>query len=954
MIRISELNKYYNKGKQNEIHVINDISLELPETGIVALFGQSGCGKTTLLNTIGGLDTAASGSVCFDEEQMDPEKDALRNRNIGYIFQNYYLLNDRSVYENVSDSLRLCGLKDEKDIEERVKLALENVGMTRYLKRTPDTLSAGQQQRVAIARAIVKNPKVLLADEPTGNLDEENTVAIMNLLREISKTRLVILVTHEAELVDYYCDTVIGLSDGRVVSRRENNTENGYFAKSRNTIYLGEFEHTAENGKAVNADYYGELPEEPLHVTVVRKDGKWYVRIDNDQVKLVDDASEISFKEGTFREETERRKNEQSFRPLPEVTGDHFGRLFTFRNSFFKGLRYFRKKKSDRLLRSFLFITAFALVFITAFKATFLSKVDEVRESYSENVFFVPAMYGDAVTNEVLRNAVSDPASGISFVTLFSDSMYTELASLKEVAVDTDVFESYSVELGYSFLGGDTGSVQYDATVLPDRLAENNSLVCGKASVSENEAIVTTGYLKGLLKNSNVSWLSEYEDFLGLSLSYVSNYSYGTVNAVISGVVESTESFVYVKEEVLADIALSRTGLLVRRASDYDMSTADGTAIAFADSEEHAYSEDTVLINGISFTAKSVFRTNEEQENYFYGGLSEKEYTACLLEYLEENGYSDEAAYIGLNAADLASLESVKEAFLQYVREEYGFFDPENDESEENQQQYLDSNWQMVIDELENWYLPYYKGIDESADKFSDEGLIFLVSDSDYIRISESCGECSGEVIKYSNSEEEFIRMLVYSEDPDKTDRYLSEKLSGNAERILSANGWEDDSYMISEVGLTHDYISYDSYCSDELKELKSSLRSGLITIAVILLLISLIIFLAMRSNLMEAVHEIGIYRAIGVSRKNLWFRYFAEGLALELPTIYLGFLLSSGFLLWLRAKFSLVSSTVYYNPFVMLVLLLVVFLVTTLGSVLPVMLLTRKTPAEILAKYDI
>ena len=216
MISVKGLDKFFNRGKQNEVHVINDVSLTLPEKGMVAVFGKSGCGKTTLLNVIGGLDGFSSGEVLIEGKSIREKTDDIRNEYIGYIFQNYNLISSESCFDNVAAALRLCGMRDEVEIEKRTMAALRGVGMESYRRRTPDTLSGGQQQRIAIARAIVKSPRIILADEPTGNLDEANTVMIMDLLKAISKEHLVILVTHEANLVDYYCDTVIELSVGKI------------------------------------------------------------------------------------------------------------------------------------------------------------------------------------------------------------------------------------------------------------------------------------------------------------------------------------------------------------------------------------------------------------------------------------------------------------------------------------------------------------------------------------------------------------------------------------------------------------------------------------------------------------------------------------------------------------------------------------------------------------------
>ena len=129
MLKINSLNKYYNKGKQNELHVLKDVDISLPDTGMVAFFGKSGCGKTTLLNMIGGLDSSDSGSVEIDGRNYAKSTDDVRNEYIGYIFQNYNLVRSETCYDNVANALRLCGITDDEVIEERTLAALRNVGM---------------------------------------------------------------------------------------------------------------------------------------------------------------------------------------------------------------------------------------------------------------------------------------------------------------------------------------------------------------------------------------------------------------------------------------------------------------------------------------------------------------------------------------------------------------------------------------------------------------------------------------------------------------------------------------------------------------------------------------------------------------------------------------------------------------------------------------------------------
>ena len=222
MVRLENVNKYFNRRKKNEIHVINDTSLNMENKGLIALLGPSGCGKTTLLNVIGGLDKVNGGRVYINGEKITGRRagkvDKIRNLNVGYIFQNYNLVDNMTVFDNVAIALKMVGVKDKKEIEEKVNYVLEKVGMYRYRNRYADMLSGGERQRVGIARAIVKNPAIVIADEPTGNLDSKNTLEVMNIIKAISEDKLVILVTHEEQLADFYASRIIRILDGRVVS----------------------------------------------------------------------------------------------------------------------------------------------------------------------------------------------------------------------------------------------------------------------------------------------------------------------------------------------------------------------------------------------------------------------------------------------------------------------------------------------------------------------------------------------------------------------------------------------------------------------------------------------------------------------------------------------------------------------------------------------------------------
>ena len=283
MIEVKNLHKYYNKGRKNEQHVINDVSLELGNTGLVCILGESGSGKTTLLNTIGGLDTFSDGSIIIEEIELnkyDPKKiEPIRSERFDFIFQNYYLLKDYPVGYNVKLALNRFRISEEEK-DERVDYVLNMLGMGKYKKKLVSTLSGGQQQRVSIARALVKSPDIILADEPTGNLDEENTLRTMSILKSISKECLVLLVTHEKRIAKFFGDRIIEVCDGKVVRDEENTAASAYERSDDSNIYLKEMEcKNLENDLAAFRMYYGkEQPARKISLNLAWKDDKLYIQ----------------------------------------------------------------------------------------------------------------------------------------------------------------------------------------------------------------------------------------------------------------------------------------------------------------------------------------------------------------------------------------------------------------------------------------------------------------------------------------------------------------------------------------------------------------------------------------------------------------------------------------------------------------------------------------------------
>ena len=846
MIRLDKVDKYYNKGQANAIHVLNQISLELPDKGMVAVFGRSGCGKTTLLNVCGGLDGFSGGNLTINGCDIRRDTDTLRNREIGYIFQNYNLNPKESGQENVADALRLVGMKDEDTIRERVKAALSAVGMQKFSLRRPDTLSGGQQQRVAIARAIVKDPPIILADEPTGNLDEANTIQVMDMLRSIADEHLVVLVTHEAKLVDLYCDVVIKLSDGRVESVYTNENTAGAGASGRNEIWLGELPKSETVWRNADVEYYGSAPDAPLHLVVVNQDGRLFLKVKSPNVQILDESSEVKLREGVreARPEAEKRPL-MDLSALPPVEPGKCGRLFHLKNSVRSGWEAVSrksKKKGSRLLRLVMMLFAAILVLTAASSGTGIRKISEAGGKVSDKLYYFEVESSAAL--EKIKKAASEE-NGF-------DSVYYQL-----VYGEPYLLPGFGVTPGHFITSAAMdSSLTVDACPLSSELLSSGASVLA-GSKSEDGVVLTRAAADALLSTSSVGFLQNYRDLIGLSLRQ-SGKENAEAQPQIAGIIEGSEKVIYLPEGALADWLLSSGDMQAIRASrveGYERSVAKGHTIAvnYYEGTAKVKPGDTVLARGVELVVDSVVEAGRDT--------------------------GDSPFYVHYREAD------------------YSYDEP------------------LV---------------------WGDVG--FLVSDADYLRIAQSLGK-TDEIMSY---------LEVYDLDA-KTDRYRSWYAvahaadAGRAERAASA---------LAEEGI---FVITPSEASEEAtREARSGARGNLITLGVMTAILCLCMFFIMRANLLNRVREVGICRAIGVTKGNLVFRFLIEALVLCGTTVLVGFALSS-FVMRLWVVNSSLMRLLFYYPLWMMLLLfaLLVFLCVFCG-ILPILLLLRKTPSEILSKYDI
>lgn len=531
MIKIEKIDKYFNRFKRNQIHVINNTSLEFGDNGFVALLGPSGSGKTTLLNVIGGLDKVRRGKIYINGRKITGRLqgciDKTRNLNIGYIFQDYKLVEDLSVYDNVSLALKMVGIKDRKEIDKRVCYVLDKVGMLRYKKRPCSMLSGGERQRVGIARAIVKNPSIIIADEPTGNLDSKNSVEIMNIIKAISKEKLVVLVTHEVNLAKFYADRIIELEDGKIINDYKNKEQNELEYEMNNTLYLKDYKYCIENNGI--RTYSNEDTKLKINI-VVTKNNIYIETLDNKKIEVLDDNSSIEMINDHHKNITKEdmEKYEFDYEKIINNKKLKYSSIFnpiTFiTNGFIKVLEYPILKKV--LLLGF-FLSGIFIMYSTSSMFTALTVKDSNFVDTNKDYLVV-----DAKKNSVDEFYNYENELGAEYV-LPGDSQY-------------------SMNLKYDeFYQGSRYTARISGSLSSLEMINENDIISGRMPENENEIVVDTLTLKQALKEetNKMIGLSKREDFMNKNIIIDK-----MPNMMIVGIVSKNSPSIYVNRSKMINL----------------------------------------------------------------------------------------------------------------------------------------------------------------------------------------------------------------------------------------------------------------------------------------------------------------------------------------------------------------------------------------------------------------
>lgn len=533
MLKVNNLNKYFNRGKTHEIHVINNTTLEFSKTGLVCILGESGSGKTTLLNTLGGLDTFQSGSIEIDQTTLsrysEKEIEKLRDQKFSYIFQDQFLLQEHSVAYNIGLALNNYALSEEER-EARIDYVLQAVDMKKYKKRLISQLSGGQKQRIAIARALVKSPEVIFADEPTGNLDEANTMRVMSTIKKISKDCLVILVTHEKRLADFFADRILEIKDGRVTRDMVQEGAQALHYKDDIHLYLQDYHKETLDHNNISFNVYNSKGKDKLMLDIVSLNDKYYIQsTDETKVVFLTSKDEMQLIDA-HQPEILLEQIEDFDYSLPKISKERKPSLpWKEAYALAKANMTALGKRHILMMVSFI-ITAVLLVIGTADYLTTASidKKDIITED--SNYLSVAS---------VRKSTVAE----YDYLAAYSQMYETFLAS----PVEKSIYIDLNAKVSFAGKGFDQlSAIQYtisDCSYVTLEHFREEDLILGRMPVSKDEVIMDRWLFDIFRESDSVlkTSMTKLDDFLGLELSS----SVPGQKLVVAGICDSGEPTIY-------------------------------------------------------------------------------------------------------------------------------------------------------------------------------------------------------------------------------------------------------------------------------------------------------------------------------------------------------------------------------------------------------------------------
>lgn len=900
MIKVSGLNKYYNKGKSNELHVINNTTIELPDTGLICILGESGSGKTTLMNTISGLDDFESGTIDVDGTQVnkygDANQERVRNEKFGYIFQNYYLLQDRTVEYNLMISLGLYNITEEEKAE-RIDYVLKAVDMWRYKKRLVSQLSGGQQQRIAIARALAKSPGVIFADEPTGNLDEANTMRIMGILKKVSKNCLVVVVTHEKSIADFFADRILWISDGRIQGDEIRTGTKSYRFVEDTNLYLGEYNKRDMSRDNVNIEVYdnGETPD--VELKLICDNGKVYISIgDAKNVEILTSESEKKVIDGkkpvlelTDVEDLEYSLEELEYAKKPKLG---FREIKDIALANIKAMG----KRQIFLVISLLAMSVMIVLAVQDIMTILAVHEEDVVETDSHYIKMTMEK-GSLVNTKEFMNAKKE----------LMDAIRTETDIYDNIVMNPDTSLSYVYE-GFTQLEEVETNITRFSFVPLDKLSEDD-LYYGDMPKEDNEIVVDRWVLEQYVENSNElsNVINDIKHFVGKTLKTSND-----VSLKITGIAESEQMSIYIKKEEIS--ALSKLMCTFVTYSEFK--------------EDYApeYGGEELGLN--------------EDGNY-EALASYSEFMASYAIYVKSN-HSKISAYESALSNYETMLQRREEAEARENHELLEFIDGEVEESRQS------------LEEAEKTMLEYY-GVD------TYEECLEIRNDYSgytYEKTVKSGGTYTVVGFYDDSLKEEMNAELVIADEAEE--RVMTDIISYMGECFIYGENQQeiiDTIQSLKEassnklvVNLTNPYETLlDAYKADKAEQF----NGRIIVTGTIFIVSMIILYFMMKANAVQRMQDLGVYRLIGISKGSIVGLFAFENVVITTYTSLVGALLST-FVTYLISSIPSLGIEINYPWYAFLITVLFLYGVNVIVGIMPIRKILKLPPAQLAAKYDI
>lgn len=900
MIRVSGLNKFYNKGKSNELHVINNTTLELPDTGLICILGESGSGKTTLMNTISGLDDFEDGLINVDGTEIkkygDQNQERVRNEKFGYIFQNYYLLQDRTVEYNLELALGLYNITEEEKTE-RIDYVLKAVDMWRYKKRLVSQLSGGQQQRIAIARALAKSPKVIFADEPTGNLDEANTMRTMGVLKKISKKCLVVVVTHEKSIADFFADRILWISDGTIQSDNVSTSRTAYQFIEDTNIYLGEYEKAKMSEGNVSIDVYdrGEKPD--INIKLICDNGKVYISLgDAKNVEILTNESEKKVLEGKkpVLELTDVDDLDYSLEELEYAKKPKLG-IKEIKDIAMANIKAMGKRQIF-LVISLLAMSIMIVLAVQDIMTIIGVNPEEVVTSDSHYVELVMEK-GSLVNNDDFLKAKTDLIGAIN-----NDGKY-------EIVLNPETVLNYTYS-GFTQLASVETTIGVYTFVPLDKLSDKD-LYYGEMPKNSMEIVVDRWVLEQYIKTSNElsNVINNVQHFIGKQVEA----SNGVVLTIV-GISDTEEMSIYISKEDITKLSkYSVSYMTYSQFKDEYQGYYDGQELGLNESGyyEALTSYDTFMAS-YSIHAAS---THSTIQTYEYSVSNYEEAVRRKDDALNYWGEDDEGMQYWYDEVD--KMKERMDSAYEKMLEHYGVETYE--ECIEIRSDYSGYTFEKRMTTGAKYTVVGFYGSETT-----------IPLEQEIIIADEAEENIETDIITYMG------KCYIYADDSEELKQYINSLKEASTGKL--------------SITLTNNY----DILLDEYKDEKSAQFNTRIVVTATIFAVSMIIlYFMMKASAVQRMQDLGVYRLIGISKGSIIGLFAFENMVITSYTSLVGASLAT-LATYMVSTIPSLNININYPWYAFLLTVLFLYGVNVVVGILPIRKILRLPPAQLASKYDI